>query len=669
MPDSNVPAKRLLLVAWAGADWRIAQPMLDAGELPHLAALVAGGARGNLATLNPHSAPMQWTSLITGKRADKHGLLSYWQPVQDRPVPISSHNRTSKALWNLLSTAGLRVHAVGWPFSHSAEPINGCLVSDLYAQVDGEPESPTELVPGTIYPKLAADDLESLRIHPGELGLHDLSYFVQYPETIDQHQDTLLRQLATSISRSGSVHAAATELMTPGQWDAVIVQYDALDVLGHPFMALQPPRLEYVPLALFQHYSGVVQAMYRFLDMQLGRLLELAGTDCTVMLVSQRGYKTGALRPQTAEIAAQQLAAPWFRDQGMIVLNGSGVSRGARIEGASLLDVVPTALTLLGLSIGKDMDGRILRAALEVADIPKPIGSWETPITERPNPPELSGAEVQAILRTWQVYQDAPYSDQGSPPSFAASRADWDFNLAMVYLESNRPKQAEPLLAQLVEQSPDDARLKIHLARCREALGDREGAIGLYTEVVDEVPGRPREQMALAALNAAREDDKKALMNLFRAEQAEPNDPMIHCRIGEVYLRMKRWQEAQRAFNRAVALDSDSPLAHHGLAIVRLAEGHYEEAMEAALTAVGLRHNSPQAHFHLGIALAHLGQQSAARTAFETCVILDPRNASGHRWLAKLWTDDPEKAAEYQRKAAELEAGQILRDRAAAKYL
>lgn len=45
---------------------------------------------------------------------------------------------------------------------------------------------------------------------------------------------------------------------------------------------------------------------------------------------------------------------------GVLIAAGPGIRRGFRCENASVLDIAPTLLALLGLPVGKDMDGRVL---------------------------------------------------------------------------------------------------------------------------------------------------------------------------------------------------------------------------------------------------------------------------------------------------------------------
>ena len=48
------------------------------------------------------------------------------------------------------------------------------------------------------------------------------------------------------------------------------------------------------------------------------------------------------------------------RREGILIASGRGIKRGFNIEGATLVDIAPTALYLLNLPIPIDMDGNVL---------------------------------------------------------------------------------------------------------------------------------------------------------------------------------------------------------------------------------------------------------------------------------------------------------------------
>jgi len=64
--------------------------------------------------------------------------------------------------------------------------------------------------------------------------------------------------------------------------------------------------------------------------------------------------------------------------EGVIVLHGPGVRPGVRIEG-TIVDVAPTILALLGMPVGRDMDGKVLEDAISPAWLArKPVSFIDT---------------------------------------------------------------------------------------------------------------------------------------------------------------------------------------------------------------------------------------------------------------------------------------------------
>ena len=116
-------AKKVLLIGWDAADWKIINPLLDQGLMPTLDDFVNHGVIGNLATLRPILSPMLWNSIATGKRPDKHGILGFMEPdPQTGGVrPVTSTSRKVKALWNILTQRGYKTHVLGWFAGHPAD--------------------------------------------------------------------------------------------------------------------------------------------------------------------------------------------------------------------------------------------------------------------------------------------------------------------------------------------------------------------------------------------------------------------------------------------------------------------------------------------------------------------------------------------------------------------
>ena len=284
---------RVLLVGWDAADRRLISPLVDAGLMPTLGALICRGSLGNLRTATPALSPLVWTSLATGLTADRHGILGFTEPSPSGGLrPIQSTSRRVKALWNIADQEGLRSCVVGWWPSHPAEALNGVVVSNLFQVARGPLGQPWPVPAGSVHPPDLTQELSALRVHPQEMTAAHVLPFVPLAARVDQERSPGLSRIAGILAEAATVHAVATWLMESTDWDLMAVYLSAIDRFCHGFMRFHPPRQPHVPQEAFEIYKDVVTGAYRFHDMMLERLLELAGPDCTVLLVSDHGFRT-----------------------------------------------------------------------------------------------------------------------------------------------------------------------------------------------------------------------------------------------------------------------------------------------------------------------------------------------------------------------------------------
>ena len=654
-------AKKVLLLGWDAADWKHITPLLDQGLMPTMEKFINGGVMGNIATLQPMLSPMLWNSIATGVRPDKHGILGFIEPDPQtgRIRTVSSTSRKVKALWNILTQRGFKTHVVGWWAGHPAEPINGVAVSDLFPTVTGPSEVAWPMPPGTVHPQHLAETFAELRLHPAELEAEQLLPFIPRAAEIDQAQNPVLEVLAKQIAQCCSIHNAATWILENQEWDFLAVYDISIDHFCHGFIGYHPPRIEEVPEDQFELYKDVVNGAYRFHDMLLERLLQLAGPEATVILVSDHGFHSDHLRP-TQIPSTPTGPAVQHRPYGIFCMNGPHVRQDERIYGANLLDVAPTILHLFGLPVGADMEGRVLLQALENPTTPERIPSWETEPGEcgmHPPDTRVDAGTAEAVLEQLVAlgYME-PLSDDATKARQLVLREE-KYNLGEVYLYSDRPRQALPLFQELAEENPEELRFLMPLAQCHLKLGQIDSASEILEGVLKRNPELPRASFLLGLIRLEQGDTAAALENLLRAEQADPRMPELHTQIGNAYLKLWKLDDADRAFHLSLSIDPDNPHAHLGLALTRLRQKRYREAAEESLSAVGLLHHLPWGHYYLGVALSRLAQWDRAVLAFETCVAMAPGLAMAHRWLAAIHHrpgGDPVREAEHRRLAREV---------------
>lgn len=688
---------RVLLIGWDAADWKVINPLLDAGEMPHLQGLVERGVIGNLATLRPVLSPMLWTSIATGKRAHKHGIHGFSEPNEAGTGvrPITNLGRKCKAVWNILQQKGLRSNVVGWWPSNPAEPIDGVMVSDQFQRVLADLDQPWPMRRGTVHPPELADLLGQLRVHPYELEGEQLLPFVPQAAEIDQQQDKRLTSLAKVIAECASVHAAATAVMQNEPWDLMAVYYDAIDHFCHGFMKYHPPKLPWVDENDFEQYKDVVNSGYRFHDLMLGTLLHLAGEDTTVIIVSDHGFHPDHLRPM--ELPNEPAGpAEEHRPFGIFIAAGPGIKQDERIYGASLLDITPTILQLFGLSIGRDMDGKPLLGLFDQPTPPQYIDSWEqVPGNAGTHPPDIQVDPIDAAEALQQLvdlgYIDSP--DENRQTAVDNTIRELRYNLARDLRDAHRYRPAIDELDALYRRWPEESRFGVEQFHCHLALGQTAQARQLLARIeankqaAAELAQRDAEnleaeikakeqadeqvaddqhrrlnklkkragtnRMTLAFLHAsllsAEGRHADALRRYQQAAQVQiHNRPSLFQAQGESHLALRQWDQAAERFEAALAIDPVNPNASLGLCRARLGQRDWQQALERGLESVSLAFHQPQAHYWVALALQRLGRPDDACRALRTALAQNPVFPAAHSRLARLLAGqgDPVGAAE-----------------------
>ena len=425
-------------------------------------------------------------------------------------------------------------------------------------------------------------------------------------------------------------------------------------------MAYHPPKLEWIKEEDFDLYKDVVRGAYRFHDMMLERLLQLAGPETTVILCSDHGFESGSQRPRGVP---REPAGPaiWHRQYGIFVIAGPDIKKDERIYGASLIDIAPTVLTLFDIPIGEDMDGRPLLEAFERAPQVKTIPSWEKVAGECGMHAEGQQIDRNQANELMQQFAALGYiEDPGADKEKMAESADIEskYNVSRTYLWKGRADQAIPLLEEIVRRRSWEDRFLMQLAAAYFQAGYLRQAERLLSTAYDVAkPGNALVLLLWGRIKLALGELGEGLQSLLAAEEMNPGVPGIYTQLGDVYVRLLRWNDAKIAYEKAIALDEDNALAFQGLSSVYRRFGQNQETIDNALRAVSLLHRLPLAHFNLGVAMARFGENERAIIAFETALRFQPEMINAHRYLATLHSNnggDPEKAAFHRREVARI---------------
>ena len=641
-------AKRVLLIGWDAADWQFIDPLLEEGLMPNLQKLIDNGVMGKIATLSPMLSPLLWNSIATGKLADKHDILGFTEPNGRGNIrPVTSTSRKAKALWNILSPHGMRSCVVSWFASHPAERINGAILTDHFAKTINEHGIEIPLGPLAVHPPELFDTAQQLRVRPVDLDPMQMLPFIPRLYEIPESRHKGVQAVAKVLAEAATVHNGATYFAERESWDLLAVYYGAIDQMGHGFMEFHPPRLPHVSDENFEWYSGVMGATYQFHDMMLGRLMELAGEDTTIVLLSDHGFHSAAQRPKIypdpddPNIHRGPGIDPmaWHRPHGVLVISGPPIKKDELVHGASLLDVAPTVLTMLGLPVADDMDGRALTHVFAEPREPARIPTYEG---EDPNDGVHRGEEAEdpyAAQQSLQHLVDLGYIEQPSDNGAENVRnvmIERKAVLSQVYYSSARPEQALRLMQELRKER-DNVYVRSRIAMCLIDLNRHDEAEEVLKGIDDANAELPIVQTLWGQAKFARASYEQAFQHFDKALAADPRVPDLHVYLGMIHIRRERYEMAEQAFRKALELDEDHAAAHDGLGVALYMQKRFEDAVYQHMRSAALVHHRPMTHIHLGQALAQLNQIDWSIRAFEVAAELAPDLPYPHRCLAMLY--------------------------------
>jgi hypothetical protein len=249
-------APRVVLVGVDGASWRVIDPLLAAGKLPNLAALIARGVTANLETVEPVISPVVWTSIATGQPPEVHGVLNFYADARKIAAPT---------VFERLAVQGLRVGTYEWLVSWPPRALPRGFVIPDWLRRD------LTLFPPDVFARAGVSDYRySNRGLRDRRGFHTSSF----------------RELDEKPARWNAL-ARAFAL------DAGAVSFYAIDALSHRFWADSFPR-DFDADALpptEPGYAATIPEAYTALDQALGEILAALPPETALIVASDHGFE------------------------------------------------------------------------------------------------------------------------------------------------------------------------------------------------------------------------------------------------------------------------------------------------------------------------------------------------------------------------------------------
>jgi hypothetical protein len=261
-----------------------------------------------------------------------------------------------------------------------------------------------------LHPRDLLKEVAARTVRAEELDPALLANLADTPRGGAPLDDPRLRALAENALAPDLSYRRAAEVLGAAYRPALLViAFHGYDAAGHSFYRdAHPDAFGNVPPEDARRYGHVLERYASLIGRFVSEFEKELEPGDLLLVVSVHGLEPTPLWRRllgvlsgTDVAAASHAAAP----PGLLLAYGAGIRPGAVLAGASILDVAPTLLYLLGLPVARDMEGRVLTEMLE------PGYAAEHPVTFIPS---YEGLAVAPAIPGAPAFELPPLPDEKS---------------------------------------------------------------------------------------------------------------------------------------------------------------------------------------------------------------------------------------------------------------
>jgi predicted AlkP superfamily phosphohydrolase/phosphomutase len=276
----------------AGLDCAAPELLLEDERLMNVRRLMDAGCYGRLESVIPPITVPAWMSMATSKDPGALGVYGFRNRLDhsyDKLGIVNSRSISELAIWDQVARAGGKSVIIGVPPGYPARKVNGISVGCF----------------------LTPDTARDVYTHPADVGAQIAALVGDYPVDVKgfrTNDKAWLRDEIWSMTRKH--FAVVRHFMQNADWDYFQFVEIGLDRVHHGFWKHHDP--EHVLHEPDSPYRHVIRDYYRYLDDELGSVLELLDDETIVLVVSDHGAQ---------RLDGGYCVNEWLVREGLLVLN------------------------------------------------------------------------------------------------------------------------------------------------------------------------------------------------------------------------------------------------------------------------------------------------------------------------------------------------------------
>ncbi|MHA1252134.1 MAG: alkaline phosphatase family protein [Candidatus Helarchaeota archaeon] len=116
--------EKVILLALDGLSWNAINRLLNEGKLTNIKKIIQNGAYGIQKAEEPLISPRIWTSIFTGKKVDKHGIIDFYSKEEDL---------NASQIWTILQRYNKKIGIYRPLGAWSVQKVNGFFIPSFLA--------------------------------------------------------------------------------------------------------------------------------------------------------------------------------------------------------------------------------------------------------------------------------------------------------------------------------------------------------------------------------------------------------------------------------------------------------------------------------------------------------------------------------------------------------
>lgn len=216
-----------------------------------------------------------------------------------------------------------------------------------------------------------------------------------------------------------------------------------------------------------------------------------------------------------------------------------------------------------------------------------------------------------------------------------AADANQEFQAAVSLYQKQQFKQAQPILARLLDQYPEDFEVNELMGLVFAGENDPGRARDYLSKAVRLKPQSAEARMYLAANLVQLRQNTQAESEFKKAVEIAPESYETNHNLGEFYIGEGKLTAAIPYLAKAQQIAPSALNNGYDLALAQIKTGQYADA-KANLERLLNTRNSADLHSLLAAADEHTGQFVAAATEYQTAAHMDPSEGNIFAWGSEL---------------------------------